>query len=113
MAYSTSNPPALVWQAIANQAIADSAGTTQGSSGHGVKQWIYVSTDVSTVVDADGFFTNGFNLGMRRGDLVLVVERVSGGATTLVTMHTVARSTATGGCDLSDGTAMTTVTDSD
>ena len=113
MAYSTSNPPALVWQTMAGPAIADSAGTTQGSAGHGVRMWAYVSTDVSTVVDAEGFFSDGFNLGLRRGDLVTVVERVSGSTTTLVTTHTVQRSTATGGCDLSDGTALTTVTDSD
>ena len=113
MAYATSNPPALVWSTLTGPAIADSAGTTQGSSGHGCRMWVYVSTDVSTVVDATEFFTDGFNLGMRRGDLVTVVERVSGGATTLVTTHTVALSTATGGCDLSDGTALTTVTDSD
>src|SRR3990167_4387638 len=104
MAYSTSNPPALVWSTLTGPAIADSAGTTQGSAGHGCRMWVYVSTDVSTVVDGEGYFTDGFNLGLRRGDLVPVVERVSGSTTSLTTSHNVQRSTATGGCDLADGT---------
>lgn len=113
MAYSTTNPPKLMGGALTRAQVTDAAGTTQGTDGKGVNCWQYISTDVAAVVRVDGFFTNGFNLGMRRGDLVYVVERVSGGATTLVTTHTVSRSTATGGCDLSDETALTTVTDSD
>jgi hypothetical protein len=57
MAYSTSNPPALVGQTIA---------------GNGI--WHYSSTDVHTDVDAAGYFTNGEALGMKVGDVVFVIE---------------------------------------
>lgn len=114
MAYATSNPPKLVWSSLTRGSDAHPGSpTTHGVNGKGPQMWVYTSTDVSTVVDADGFFTNGYNLGLRLGDLVICNERVSGGATTLTTMHAVSKSTATGGCDLSNGTALTTVTDSD
>lgn len=113
MAYSTTNPPKLMWGSLTRAQVTDAAGTAQGTDGKGVNFWQYVSTDAAAVVRVDGFFTDGFKLGLRRGDVMWVVERVSGGATTLVTTHTVSRSTATGGCDLSDETALTTVTDSD
>jgi len=85
MSYSTSNPPRLVTQAIA-----------------GLRVWEYASTDASTVVDASGYFTNGYNLGMRAGDTVRVVD--TDASPVAVTMHTVNVSGTT--IDLSDGVSI-------
>lgn len=57
MAYAVTNPPVLVAQPIAALGI-----------------WVYSSTDVSTDVDASGYFTNGYQLGMKVGDVVHVIE---------------------------------------
>ena len=86
MAYSTSNPPALRSQAIA-----------------GPREWVYSSTDGSTVVAADGYFTNGYDLGMRAGDLVYVRQSVAG----TVTSHLViSASTASTGVVIGDPTTV-------
>jgi hypothetical protein len=85
MSYSTSNPPRLVTQGIA-----------------GLRVWEYASTDASTVVDASGYFTNGYDLGMRAGDSVRVVD--TDASPVAVTMHTVNVSGTT--IDLSDGVSI-------
>lgn len=82
MAYSTSNPPRLVSQPIA-----------------GNRLWQYTSTDAGSVVDASGYFTDGYNLGMRAGDTVIVIDNDA--SPVAVTMHTVNVSGTT--IDLSDG----------
>mgnify|MGYP000092956932 CR=1 FL=1 len=90
MAYSTSNPPRLVTQAM-----------------HGPRTWEYSSADTAATVDTSGYFTNGYDLGMRDGDVVNVY--VTG--TKVWTSHTVTVSGTT--VDTADGTAMTTATDTD
>jgi hypothetical protein len=62
MAYETSNPPRLLIPSI----------------GGGLQVWGYQSTHASTVVAGAGFFSNGAALGMRVGDVVLVVNSTSG-----------------------------------
>jgi hypothetical protein len=109
MAYTTANPPRLVWGTMTGL----TKYSTDGLKPSGVNMWLYTSTDVSTVVDAAGFFTNGYSLGMRPGDLCIVQERVSGGSTFLTTMHAVADGTTDATIDLGDGVAISSVTDSD
>lgn len=70
MAYATTNPPAM---------ISDRIGT-------GGALWFYQSTDVSTDVDASGYFTDGYYLGMKVGDVVFVVETDN---SYLLTIHSV------------------------
>ncbi len=53
MAYGSSNQPVLVDQGIT-----------------GYREWHYVSSDPSTTVDDTDYFTDGYQLGMRVGDLV-------------------------------------------
>lgn len=108
MAYTTANPPRLVWGSLTGI----TKYSTDGLKPSGVNMWLYTSTDVSTAVDAAGYFTNGFELGMRAGDLIIVQERVSGGSTFLTTMHAVADA-STSSTDIADGVAVTSVTDSD
>ena len=85
MAYSTSNPPKLVQQPI---------------SGGAGKHWLYRSTDGSSVVAADKYFSNGYNLGLREGDVVWVLDTSTVVSIARMTVHSVGQSTATGGVDL-------------
>lgn len=59
MTYATSNPPQLV------------SGTVGGV---GAQVWSYRSTDAAADVDTAGYITNGGALGMRVGDVVVVVD---------------------------------------
>lgn len=76
MAYSASNPPALVTQRIAD----------------GPAIWIYKSTDAKATVNGADYFANGSALGMRVGDLMYVFDS----ATPTRTLHAVSAVTAGG-----------------
>ena len=80
--YSTTNPPVAISQTIA-----------------GPKIWIYQSTDAAATVDASGYFTDGYNRGMRQGDLCLVTDT---DASPVITTSHVVNVTGTT-VDLSDG----------
>ncbi|RWL14882.1 MAG: hypothetical protein EOR57_31545 [Mesorhizobium sp.] len=82
MAYATSNPPNMVAQSI----------------GAAPALWIYSSTDVHTDVDAADYFSNGTALGMRVGDVVIVVKTT---ATIGATLHVVTVATAGGAATVS------------
>lgn len=88
MAYSTSNPPALISQGI----------------GGFFRLWIYKSTDAATAVRVSGYITNGWTLGMRKGDLVLAVDTDAAPISTQMMIVSAASATAV---DLSDGLAVT------
>lgn len=91
MAYSTSNPPALVMQSIA-----------------GPRIWKYDSADAATALRVAGYFSNGWKLGMRLNDVVIATQT----GNSAVTIHTVNSASATGGVDVTDGLAVGT-TDTD
>lgn len=91
MAYDTSNPPALV------------CGLTN------FRLWVLKGTDAVTAVRASGYITNGWDLGMKAGDLLMYVKTDASPITTQMMIVTSASSTAV---DLSDGTAVT-ATDTD
>lgn len=87
MAYVTTNPPRLVMQPIA-----------------GLRLWQYSSTDAVTDVRVSGYFTNGWDLGMRAGDLVAVLDNDASPITGAWCWVTSATSTTV---DLSDGVTIT------
>lgn len=91
MAYATTNPPVLLMQGIA-----------------GFRIWKYESTDPASAVRAAGYFSNGYKLGMRANDVVIVTDTDSSNATTI---HTVNAASSTS-VDLTDGLAVGT-TDTD
>jgi len=93
MAYSTSNPPRLAVPSV-------------GTGSPNI--WVYTSTDAATVVRVDAYFSNGDDLGMKVGDIVLQSSSdASVGHIYLV------NSVASGGAaDLNDGQAID-ATDSD
>ncbi len=90
MAYSTTNPPALVTQGIMNVSTAF---------------WIYASTDAATVVRVTGYISNAKALGMKAGDIVFAIDTDASPLTMQVMI--VSAITAAGAADLSDGTAVT------
>jgi hypothetical protein len=69
MAYSsTGNPP---FQMTAPPI---AGGFTVGSSDMRGGLWFYGSSDAVATVRGTGYFTDGFNRGMRRGDIVFVFD---------------------------------------
>lgn len=90
MTYATTNPPFLIAQGI---------GGTQNR-----RLWMYISEDPSTDVDAADYFTDGFDLGMRAGDIVMVVD--TNASPIDFSMHAVNSAAAADGVDLEDGTAI-------
>lgn len=94
MAYATTNPPRVMVSGV---------GTTAPA------WWSYDSDDAATVVRVTGYITNGDDLGMEVGDIV--IQSDSAGAT-VAHIYTVVSVAAGGAADLSDGTAIV-VTDTD
>lgn len=96
MSYETANPPCVVAQAGASRKI-----------------WLYVDGDAVTDVDASGYFTNGYSLGMRAGDILISVD--SDASPISASIHIVNEATKSGATetvDISNGVAIT-ATDSD
>ncbi len=90
MAYSTSSPPKLLMQTIAGQKI-----------------FYYESADAAATVDASGYFTDGYNLGMRDKDQVIVYDT----GNSITTWHRIAVSGTT--VDAANGTTIGSATNSD
>jgi hypothetical protein len=85
MAYSTSNPPRL-------QSISPLTGAGQ--------TWVYRSTDPIATVDGAGYITNAYDLGMKAGDLVIVMDT----ALSIISMSQVMTVTTSSAADLGTGT---------
>ena len=95
MTYSTSAPPSLIAQRV-------------GANGGNI--WWYTSIDAPAVVRADGYITNGDDLGMKAGDIVMGVD--SDASPIALQLYIVTSVTAGGAVDLSDSVAVT-ATDTD
>src|SRR3989304_8807866 len=75
MAYSTANRPSLTVPAIAGGFGATIVGGVAGSSDCGGNIWAYRSSDTpATVSSTVGYFTDGFKLGLRKGDIIFVPQ---------------------------------------
>lgn len=85
MAYSTSNPPKMLAQGIT-----------------GPKLWKYDSVDALADVNTAGYFTNGYDLGMRAGDVVFITD-----TDTAATSISFVNAATASSVDLADGTALT------
>ncbi len=75
MAYSTANRPFLILPAVGG----GFAGTVVGAGGAGSSDcggnlWAYRSTDAAGTVAGANYFTDGFKLGMRKGDIVFITQ---------------------------------------
>jgi len=98
MAYATSNPPSLI-----------SAGPLTNELGG--RLWFYSSTDASATVRVTGYITNGGNLGMVVGDLVIMRDTTNNIISMLRVVSVSA--TAPGAVDLSDATVVGSGTNTD
>jgi len=87
--YSTSTPPALVVQGMTNTY---------------PRIWMLHGTDAVASVQVTGYITNGGNLGMRAGDLLIYVDTDTFLTSTLY-VKTVS-TTAPGAVDLGDPTTV-------
>lgn len=96
MAYSTSLPPSCLVQGIGNQ---------------GPAVWYHQSVDAAAVVQVTGFITNGGDLGMKVGDIVIHRESDTNIVSTFVVATVSA--TAPGAVDLTNATATASGTNSD
>ena len=81
----------------------------QGRAGDLPALYVYTTTDAHTAVDASGYF-NTLSDTLKVGDMIMVDG--STGGTRTVTMHIVV-SNASGVVDISDGTTIGAVSDSD
>jgi len=93
MAYSTNNPPRLMVQGV----------------GGSPSWWSYDSSDAATTIRVTGYVTDGDDLGMKVGDIVIQSDTAGG---TVAHIYTVVSVASGGVADLSDGVAID-ATDSD
>lgn len=91
MAYSTQNPPALWANGVGGQA----------------RFWFYKSADPIATVNTANYFTNGADLGLKVGDVMLVIDTVN-----VLCDWVVINAVGNGTTDISDGLRIT-ATDSD
>jgi hypothetical protein len=114
---SVANPPRqLVAPFAMNQAApgVTSYLSTQGSGasyanapgGGGGGLWFYSSTNLTTDLTVANFFSDGFYLGMRPGDVVMGNQFTSAGSS-LITFTGSINSVSTSGCALSTGSLIT------
>lgn len=87
MAYDTENPPNCVHQTING----------------GSKHWVYSDADSDSLVQVSGYFTNGYDLGMRAGDTLIAIDNDA--SPIAVTYHVVVSATTTA-VDIDDGVAV-------
>ena len=79
-----------------------------GGIGGGPRLWFYASADAVTSVRVSGYFTDGYTLGMRQGDAILVCDNDASPITgSLCWVHNSGTT-----IDISDGVTVTG-TDSD
>lgn len=120
-ASSLANPPRqLIAPLASNAALIGSTEylSTQGSTasnnpngpgGGGGALWFYTSTNLTTDLAASAnqpFFTDGFYLGMRAGDIVMGSQYTSLGSSVITFTGSIA-SVSTAGASLSTGSFMT------
>ena len=90
------NPPMLLARGFGsgfNTTGGSSAGVAAGT-GSGCGLWMYASTNSSTEVIAANFFSDGYYLGMRVGDVVICAGAT--GSSGLLCMHTVSSASSAG-----------------
>jgi len=106
-ASSVANPPRLLVGQIASLPGTTGLSTaTATQHQQGGQVWFYTSTNYSTDILASNFFTDGKNLGMRPGDLVLGNQFSSAGSSVQTFICTVT-GVSTSGATLSTGASLT------
>ena len=115
---SVANPPRQLIAQFANnpsQVGATAYLTSQGSTaayangpgGNGGGLWFYSSTNLTTDLTAANFFSDGYYLGMRPGDVVMGNELASSAGSSVITFTASVVSVSTSGASLSTGSFLT------
>lgn len=114
MAYSgttagatSANPPIRIDGGLA--ALSGTTGLTTAPGvpgGQGVGLWRYTSTNLTTDLTASNFFSDGYSLGMRPGDIVIGSQFSSAGSSVTVFIGAIT-GVSTSGASLSTGSLMT------
>ena len=96
---TTPNPPVYVGGALTR-------GTT-ALTGNSKQLWMYNSTNLTTDIHASGFFSDGANLGMKAGDIVIGTQYTSAGSSVISFTGVIASISTAGAASLSTGGTMT------
>lgn len=114
---SVANPPMLLVRGMGGTQVSTAINIyvpTPGSTatsdsrgfGLGMGWWHYSSTNLTTDLTASNFFSDGWYLGMRPGDIVQGNQFTSAGSSVITFTGTIA-SASTSGASLSTGSVMT------
>lgn len=107
-ASSVANPPRLLARGQmtgpVNSTGLTTAGNSPGNQGGGL--WFYASTNLTTDLTSTGFFSDGFYLGMRPGDMVMGVQFSSAGSSVTTFMGGIT-AVSTDGANFSTGSLVT------
>ena len=105
-ASSVQNPPIQIAKGLGGPCRLQGSTTANTPIGNGL--WFYGTTDVSSTLFAAGAITDGYELGMKQGDVVIIscfISTVSSSGT--LTMGIVSSVSSTGGgTQLSSGSFM-------
>lgn len=104
---SLANPPRLLvgrFQGVPGTTGLSTSNPGQGSQGGSV--WYYASTNTSTELQSSTFFTDGWYLGMRAGDVLIAASFSSAGSTVNASFGIITHA-STSGCGLSTGSVIT------
>ena len=111
-ASSLANPPVAMLNGplspfgnATNNILGSSAQTTAAFNG-GVQMWRYTSSDASTLLQGAGYFTDGLDLGMRIGDLLVHVRQSSLGTSPSLNIGVVVTTNSTAGFNIATGAAI-------
>lgn len=98
---SVQNPPQLIGANAGARTILGTTNLTAWSSGvtraGGVQTWRYISTNLTTDLNAAGFFTDGKLLGMQVGDILIATEYTSAGSSFITYMNTLTTTNSSAG----------------
>lgn len=109
-ASSLANPPRCIAGGGLYGVAGDTTGLTtapESPNNQGGSLWYYASTNLTTDVFATGFFTDGKDLGMRPGDLVMGVQFSSAGSSVQTFFSAVTAISTAGAVSVSTGSQIT------
>lgn len=108
---SVSNPPVLVSRLAGARTVLGTSGTTAWSSAvtraGGLGIWQYISTNLTTDLAGAGFFTDGKQLGMQVGDVMLAVQYTSAGSSFVSAWGVLTTTNSSAGWNLTTGGTVT------
>lgn len=106
-ATSVANPPRCIIQPMAsNQGTTGLTTAPDVPSAQGGALWFYCSTNATTDLTASNFFSDGYYLGMKPGDMVFGCQFTSAGSSVQTFMGAIT-GVSTSGASLSTGSLVT------